>query len=92
MPAPIIDVQNVTKRFGNVLAVDGCSLKVEKGSLDALEVPDPHRPVVGPLARLQHKSGGRNLDPGGRRQKVRPLLQSFHLKQTLRADLPLVRR
>ena len=40
MPAPIIDVQNVTKRFGNVLAVDGCSLKVEKGSITGLIGPN----------------------------------------------------
>ena len=40
MPAPIIDVQNVTKRFGNVLAVDGCSLQVEKGSITGLIGPN----------------------------------------------------
>ena len=40
MLAPIIDVQNVTKRFGNVLAVDGCSLKVEKGSITGLIGPN----------------------------------------------------
>ena len=40
MPTPIIDVQNVTKRFGNVLAVDGCSLKVEKGSITGLIGPN----------------------------------------------------
>ena len=36
----IIDVQDVTKRFGNVLAVDRCSLKVEKGSITGLIGPN----------------------------------------------------
>jgi branched-chain amino acid transport system ATP-binding protein len=36
----IIDVQDVTKRFGNVLAVDHCSLKVEKGSITGLIGPN----------------------------------------------------
>ena len=36
----IIDVQNVSKRFGNLLAVDGCSLKVEKGSITGLIGPN----------------------------------------------------
>lgn len=38
--ATIIEVQNVTKRFGNVLAVDNCSLKVEKGSITGLIGPN----------------------------------------------------
>ncbi|MBE0692670.1 MAG: ABC transporter ATP-binding protein [Aquamicrobium sp.] len=38
--ATIIDVQEVTKRFGNVLAVDRCSLKVEKGSITGLIGPN----------------------------------------------------
>ncbi len=38
--ATIIDVQDVTKRFGNVLAVDRCSLKVEKGSITGLIGPN----------------------------------------------------
>ena len=38
--AIIIDVQDVTKRFGNVLAVDRCSLKVEKGSITGLIGPN----------------------------------------------------
>ncbi|TKT75266.1 ABC transporter ATP-binding protein [Aquamicrobium sp. LC103] len=36
----IIDVQEVTKRFGNVLAVDRCSLKVEKGTITGLIGPN----------------------------------------------------
>lgn len=36
----IIDVQNVTKRFGNVLAVDDCSLKVERGTITGLIGPN----------------------------------------------------
>ncbi len=36
----IIDVQNVTKRFGNVLAVDDCSLSVEEGSITGLIGPN----------------------------------------------------
>jgi branched-chain amino acid transport system ATP-binding protein len=36
----IIEVQNVTKRFGNVLAVDNCSLKVEKGTITGLIGPN----------------------------------------------------
>jgi branched-chain amino acid transport system ATP-binding protein len=35
-----IDVRNVTKRFGNVLAVDRCSLKVEQGSITGLIGPN----------------------------------------------------
>lgn len=36
----IIEVQNVTKRFGNLLAVDNCSLSVEKGSITGLIGPN----------------------------------------------------
>jgi branched-chain amino acid transport system ATP-binding protein len=36
----IIDVKNVSKRFGNVLAVDNCSLKVEQGSITGLIGPN----------------------------------------------------
>jgi branched-chain amino acid transport system ATP-binding protein len=36
----IIDVQEVSKRFGNVLAVDRCSLKVEQGSITGLIGPN----------------------------------------------------
>ncbi len=38
--AAMIDVQDVTKRFGNVLAVDHCSLKVEKGTITGLIGPN----------------------------------------------------
>lgn len=36
----IIDVKDVSKRFGNVLAVDHCSLSVEKGSITGLIGPN----------------------------------------------------
>jgi branched-chain amino acid transport system ATP-binding protein len=36
----IIDVQDVSKRFGNVLAVDHCSLSVEQGSITGLIGPN----------------------------------------------------
>ena len=36
----IIDVQDVTKRFGKVLAVDHCSLEVEQGSITGLIGPN----------------------------------------------------
>jgi branched-chain amino acid transport system ATP-binding protein len=36
----IIDVQNVSKRFGNLLAVDDCSLRVETGSITGLIGPN----------------------------------------------------
>jgi branched-chain amino acid transport system ATP-binding protein len=36
----IIDVQNVSKRFGNLLAVERCSLRVEKGSITGLIGPN----------------------------------------------------
>ena len=35
-----IDVRNVTKRFGNVLAVDRCSLEVEQGTITGLIGPN----------------------------------------------------
>ena len=38
--APIIEVQNVSKRFGNVLAVDDCSVSVEEGSVTGLIGPN----------------------------------------------------
>ncbi len=38
--ATIIDVQDVTKRFGNVLAVDRCSLQVEQGTITGLIGPN----------------------------------------------------
>ncbi|MGI6855059.1 ABC transporter ATP-binding protein [Mesorhizobium sp. 1B3] len=40
MSEGVIEVQDVTKRFGNVLAVDRCSLKVEKGSITGLIGPN----------------------------------------------------
>ncbi|WP_420838286.1 ABC transporter ATP-binding protein [Aquibium microcysteis] len=36
----MIDVKDVSKRFGNVLAVDHCSLSVEKGSITGLIGPN----------------------------------------------------
>ena len=36
----VIDVQNVTKRFGGLLAVNDCSLKVERGSITGLIGPN----------------------------------------------------
>ena len=38
--ATIIDVRNVSKRFGNLLAVDDCSLKVEAGTITGLIGPN----------------------------------------------------
>jgi branched-chain amino acid transport system ATP-binding protein len=38
--ATIIDVQNVSKRFGNLQAVDCCSLQVQKGSITGLIGPN----------------------------------------------------
>ena len=38
--ATTIDVRQVTKRFGNVLAVDRCSLKVEQGTITGLIGPN----------------------------------------------------
>ncbi len=35
-----IEVKNVTKRFGGVVAVDGCSLEVERGSITGLIGPN----------------------------------------------------
>jgi branched-chain amino acid transport system ATP-binding protein len=36
----LIDVRNVSKRFGNLLAVDDCSLSVEEGSITGLIGPN----------------------------------------------------
>jgi branched-chain amino acid transport system ATP-binding protein len=36
----VIDVRNVTKRFGGLLAVNDCSLKVERGSITGLIGPN----------------------------------------------------
>jgi len=38
--AAIIDVDNVSKRFGSLLAVDNCSLSVEQGSITGLIGPN----------------------------------------------------
>jgi branched-chain amino acid transport system ATP-binding protein len=38
--APIIEVRDVTKRFGNLLAVDNCSMSVEEGSITGLIGPN----------------------------------------------------
>jgi branched-chain amino acid transport system ATP-binding protein len=38
--APIIEVRNVSKRFGNLLAVDDCSISVEEGSITGLIGPN----------------------------------------------------
>jgi branched-chain amino acid transport system ATP-binding protein len=38
--AAIIEVQNVSKRFGNLLAVDDCSVSVEEGSITGLIGPN----------------------------------------------------
>ena len=36
----VIDVQNVSKRFGGLLAVNNCSLRVERGSITGLIGPN----------------------------------------------------
>ena len=36
----VIDVQNVSKRFGGLAAVRNCSLKVERGSITGLIGPN----------------------------------------------------
>ena len=36
----LIEVRNVSKRFGGVLAVDNCSLKVERGTITGLIGPN----------------------------------------------------
>ncbi len=36
----LIEVRNVSKRFGHVLAVDNCSLKVEQGTITGLIGPN----------------------------------------------------
>jgi branched-chain amino acid transport system ATP-binding protein len=38
--APIIEVRNVSKRFGNLLAVEDCSMSVEEGSITGLIGPN----------------------------------------------------
>lgn len=38
--APLIDVQSVSKQFGNLIAVDCCSLSVEAGSITGLIGPN----------------------------------------------------
>jgi len=38
--APIIEVQGVSKRFGNLLAVDNCSIAIEEGSITGLIGPN----------------------------------------------------
>ncbi|WP_210270021.1 ABC transporter ATP-binding protein [Aureimonas mangrovi] len=37
---PVIEVRNVTRRFGGFVAVDDCSLRVEKGSITGLIGPN----------------------------------------------------
>jgi branched-chain amino acid transport system ATP-binding protein len=38
--APIIEVRNLSKRFGNLLAVDDCSMSVEEGAITGLIGPN----------------------------------------------------
>ena len=37
---PIISIQNLRKKFGNIIAVDGISFNVEKGQMFGLVGPD----------------------------------------------------
>jgi branched-chain amino acid transport system ATP-binding protein len=65
--APIIEVRNVSKRFGNLLAVDDCSISVEEGSITGLIGPNGagkttlFNMVAGvfPPSQGAHRAGGR---------------------------------
>ncbi len=64
--APIIEVQNVSKRFDNLLAVDGCSIAVEEGSVTGLIGPNGagKTTLFNMVAGVFPPSGGRILLSG----------------------------
>jgi branched-chain amino acid transport system ATP-binding protein len=86
----IIEVQDVTKRFDNVLAVHRCSLKVEKGSVTGLIGPNGagKTTVFNMLAGAFPPSSGRILLEGkdvtglpAHRLFERGLLRTFQIAQ-----------
>jgi ABC-type branched-subunit amino acid transport system ATPase component len=64
--APIIEVRNVSKRFGNLLAVDDCSISVEEGSITGLIGPNGagKTTLFNMVAGVFPPSGGRILLAG----------------------------
>ena len=94
----IIEVQDVTKRFGNVLAVDRCSLTVEKGSETGLIGPNGagKTTVFNMLAGAFPPSSGRILLEGedvtglpAHRLFERDLLRTFQIAQEFSSMMAL---
>ena len=72
-PVPLLEVRNVSKAFGGIRAVDGCSFAVEEGTITALIGPNGagkttmfnminglHRPNAGEI-----RFEGRRIDARG---------------------------
>jgi branched-chain amino acid transport system ATP-binding protein len=64
--APIIEVHNVSKRFGSLLAVDNCSISVEEGTITGLIGPNGagKTTLFNMVAGVFPPSGGRILLAG----------------------------
>ena len=63
---------HLAQAAADAVTLDGVSDFARNGETD------PDRAGFGAFAYLEYESGGRNLGPGRRFEKIRPLLQSFH--------------
>jgi putative ABC transport system ATP-binding protein len=100
MMAPVVEVENLTKQYGNVRALDGVSLQVESGEWIAIMGPSGSgkTTLINILGGLDTPSSGRavvdgtdvaHLDEKGltrfRAEKIGFIFQQFHLVPYLSA-------
>ena len=98
--APVVEVENLTKKYGNVRALDGVSLQVESGEWIAIMGPSGSgkTTLINILGGLDTPSSGRavvdgtdvaHLDEKGltrfRAEKIGFIFQQFHLVPYLSA-------
>ncbi len=98
--APVVEVENLTKQYGNVRALDGVSLQVESGEWIAIMGPSGSgkTTLINILGGLDTPSSGRamvdgtdvaHLDEKGltrfRAEKIGFIFQQFHLVPYLSA-------
>src|SRR3569833_2381906 len=70
-----VEADHLAQAAADAIALDGVADLARHREADA------DRACVAARTHLEYESGGRNLGPGRRFEKVRPLLLSFHLKQ-----------
>ncbi len=80
---PIVEVKNLTKRYGDVLAVDDVSLGVEKGEIFAILGPNG----AGKTTTVESIAGLRTPDSGSVRVLRRDPAKDHELKQRIGVQL-----